>query len=721
MKTRSRLLAAILVAAICLLAVPAAQAADVFKFSERTVSIFAGDTYATQIEQDGRYLEGEISYRLAKASRACTVDENGIITGLAPGSASVVAELKQNGRRVRTATMDVRVSRKVTKVTMETKELTVYEPDDEKTLELLPRKPEEEPLQDRILVLLAGFSFNARFYFTPEDVSSADKKATMESTDAGVVRIAGSRVSAVQPGECDLIISSVQSPEVTERFHVLVIKPVKQITVTAPSKSVSAGGTLQLDTVISPEDANIKDVVWSSRSPKIATVDENGLVTGIAKGNVVIDAKAADGSKRSAYISLTVTQDVTEVSIRETDVTVATGRSSAQLHATVSPTNANNRRLVWTSSDETIATVRNGVVTGRKAGECVVTCASESNPDVFTTIPVQVIQMVTDLSFLTPKGLSFYIGESMPLDWQVIPEDATIQDVTFRSKNPKVAAVDQNGIVTGLAKGQADIEIQATDGSRKAKTYRVTILKKVEGIDQLADQMFAPIGRVKNFSTKVYPNDASNQRITWSGSDDNIATVSNSGERSARVFGRQQGWLTLTATTEDGGFSTSTTLVVDDFDHMIMIENQDTYIDWNNRIMLGFYNRSWNYTVNVVDFRVDCYDTQGYPMVCNTDGVSTSFNGSYRLQLMPGGKTTHGRFSYYDYEPTGMLGYVVITITGYEFENGQKWTIPDEIQEMDGFRSRYSDHWGEPTPTPVPTPTPEPTPIPTEEPEAGNG
>ena len=716
MKIKSRLLAIVLVLTICLAAVPTAMAADVLKFAEKSAAIYAGETYTTVLVQEGRYAEGDISYNIKSGAKACSVDANGVVTGLAPGTSTVEAVLKQNGKTVRSCTMQVTVTRKVTKVTLRTNDLQVYEPDDEHILPLLHTEPDAAPLQDRILVLPAGSSFYAKVYFTPDDVSSRDQKAKIETTDAGVARVSDNRVSALQPGECDLIITSVQNPAVTERFHILVTQPVKQIKVTAPSKTLPAGGTLQLGTEITPANATIKDVTWSSRSPKIATVDANGVVTGISKGSVVIDAKAADGSKRSAYISLTVTQDVTDVSIRETEVTVATGRSASQLHTTVLPNNANNRRLVWTSSNETIATVRNGVITGRKAGECTVTCASESNPSVSATIPVRVIQMVTDITFTTPKGLSFYIGESRQLDWQVIPADASIQDVTFRSKNPKVATVDMNGIVTGLAKGQADIEVQATDGSKRTRTYRVTILKRVEGINPLAQQLFAPIGRVKSFSTKVYPSDASNQNVLWSGSNDSIATVTSSGTNTGKVRGLQQGWLTLTATSEDGGFSTSATLIVDDFDHLIMIDSAETYIDQNNKIMLGFFNRSWNYTVNIVNFRVNCYDTQGYPMVCNTNGKDTFFNGSYRLQLQPGGQTQHGRFTFSDYAPTGMLGYVVITITGYEFDNGQKWTIPDDIQEKSGFQTRNSPHWGEPTPTPVPTATPEPTPVPTENP-----
>ena len=74
-----------------------------------------------------------------------------------------------------------------------------------------------------------------------------------------------------------------------------------------------------------------------------------------------------------------------------------------------------------------------------------------------------------------------------------------------------------------------------------------------------------------------------------------------------------------------------------------------------------------------------------------------------------------------DYLNTGYLGYVVVKVTGYEFDNGQKWNIPEEKQEEYAVRSNDSSHIGEPTPTPVPTFGPDATPAPESEANPGNG
>lgn len=863
---KKRLTVAIFIMLLCLLAALPAMAADVFKYSDQSANVYAGETIRPVLLQDGKFTEGTVVY--TASGKACTVDETGTITGVTPGQVSVTASLQQDGKTVKTAKIVVNVARKVTKVTLNTTNLKVYEPDDEAVLAMLrPRGEDEEPLQDRVLFMLAKAHFYPKVAVTPDDVTARDKGVVYESSDVGVVKFYDNQICAIQPGECDLIIRSKQNPDVYEKFHVLVAQPVTKIEVTAPLKTVPIGENMQLEPVITPDDATVQAVTWSSRNPKLATVDENGVVTGVAQGNVYIDVKATDGSNKTAAFYLTVVQSVEQITLQETEVSVFTGQRAqlhatvlpktatnrnvtwassdesvatvqngvvtghrigqcvvtcasvtnpdvtasvlvqvtqpvtqiqitaplktvpvgesmqlnaavspadatvqdvvwssrnpkiatvdeygtvtgitqgsvnidakatdgsnktasfyltvvqsveeitlqetsasvftgqrVQLHATVLPKNATNRNLTWTSSDESVATVQNGSVTGRSVGTCVITCASVTNPDVTASVTVQVNQKVTDITFVTPAGLSIYVGESRELEWKVLPEDATNKAVTFKSRNEKVAVVDQNGIVTGRAKGQADIEVKAADGSGKYRVYRVTVLKAVEGIEPLAYQYYAPLGRSITISASVYPKDASNQKITYYGGDDYIASVSNTGTRSARVTGRRRGSFTLTATTEDGGFTASTNVVVDDFDGLVSINSAT--IDNNNKIRLLFYNMSRDFALRAVYFKVKCYDTQGNPMPCTTEG-DTVFTGTYPLTIEPYGKTEHGRFKFHKYQVDQNLGYVEVTITGYDFENGQRWEIPEEQQFP--YRSSYSSHMWEPTPTPLPTAVP---------------
>ena len=693
---KKRLAAAALIFLVCILAAIPALAADVFRFAEDAVQVYAGESITPELLRDGKYADGTVTYSLNKT--IAEVDENGTLTGINLGQLYLTAVLTQDGRQVKNAHTLVTVCRKVTKVTLNTSGLQVFEPDDERILPLLSREEDSEPVTDRVLVLPVGRKFWPRATVLPEDVANVHKKVSFETSDDGILTFSREgQFIASQPGECVLTVRSRQSPEITEQYHVLVTQPVKKVVITADSKNVAVGKTLQLGTTVTPENATIPQVTWSSRNPKAATVDENGTVTGVARGEALIEAKTVDGTNLTAQYYLNVTQDVTGLEIREEEVTVQTRRNSPQLHVTLLPQNASNRKVTWTSSDETVATVNMyGSVSGKKAGECIVTCSSVSNPEISASIPVRVIQPVTDIQFRTPAGLSFYIGESRQLEWTVLPEDASIKDVTFKSRKPKVAVVDQNGIVTGIAKGQADIEVKAADGSNRYRVYRVTILKAVEGINPLSPQYYAQLYGSTNIKATVFPSDASNQGIDWSSSDESVASVRSVGTSYGRIYGNRQGYATITATTRDGGFSSSTTVIVDNFNGMIMCGSAN--IDQYNKIRLSFWNMSRYYTVSAIYFRVDCFDTQGNPMVCTTDG-GTSFNGTYPLPLEPGESTVHGRFNFGNFRETGLFGYVVVTVTGYAFDNGQKWWIPEDQQNP--YRSTDSSHWGEPTPVPA--------------------
>ena len=665
--------AAILVLFILALAaaLPAA-AEDVFAYNEKKITLFEGEEADPLLRVEGIYAEGgEIVYSTS-APRVASVSEDGTVTALTAGKATISAALRQDGKTKRRAQIEVQVIRPVTKVTLSRKNLTVYEPDDP-ALDGLMTDATDYP----VLVLIAGKTIQLNAVCTPENATN--RKIEYSTTDVGIAKIQQERnLRAMEKGECDLVIASVQNPEVTETFHVLVIEPVKKITVEASTKSLPVGTSMQLFAAVSPETASIQDVTWSSRNPGIATVDENGIVSGIKKGTTTITATAADGTAVYGSISIQVVQDVTEITIKQTDVRVNVNRT-VQLNATVLPKEADNRSVSWSSTDESIATVtRSGEVRGKKAGLCDIICTSNSNPSVTAYVQVQVVQPVRKITVQNAAGMTMPIGTSQQLFWSVEPEDSTVKDVSFKSSAPKIATVDRNGMVTGVSRGAATITVTAEDGSKVQATYRVNVTQPVEGVTISQGLYYVQRGRNTDIRATVLPKDANNQKVYWSIENQSIASIRSSGTSTGRVTGLRSGSTSVTATTDDGGFTASTSILVDDFDGAVSVEN--LWITDNNRIQMVFRNLS-GYTIERVYFRVDCYDFYNQPLVVNTDGVSTYFDGTYMLELSPnGGRTQHGQFNFGQYMETGKVGCVVVTITGYRFNNGQKWTIPEEYR-----------------------------------------
>ena len=699
MKRKLWIMAALM--AICLLAALPALAANVFSFTEKSISLFEGEMAETAMNQDGAYAEGEIVYS-SESPKIATVSEDGVVTAVSKGRTKIVADLMQNGKRARRTYLEVTVARRVTKVTLSRKNLTVLEPDDPQLAELLAPLPEgAEPRTDPVLLLLAGRSVSLSAACTPEDATN--RKITYTSSDVGVAKIQdGNRLRAVEKGECDLVVASVQNPEIQEIFHALVIEPVKKIQVQAPDKTMFAGEQMELNAVCTPDTASIRKVTWKSRRPSVATVDENGLVTGLAKGDVTIEAKATDGTEVVGTLTIRVAQNVTEVTLKQEELTLAVGKNS-QLTATVLPKDANNKKLTWSSSDETVAVVgKDGRVTAKKAGICVITCVSDSNPMVSASAVVQVVQPVTKITFTQAGSLSFPIRTSQQLYWKVEPGDATIQDVTFKSNHPEIAAVDENGLVTGVKRGEATITVTATDGSKRSANIKVVITQPAEGVTLAQPTYYIQRGRGTNIRATVLPKNANNQKVYWEVGDQQTASVKSNGTSTGLVTGLWNGTTTVTAITDDGGYTATAEIVVDDFDAAILVEGLE--ITQDNKIKLTLRNTG-NFTISQVYFRVDCFDPMDQPMVYNRDGVSTGFDGTYPLPLQSGERSQHGQFWFNNWMDTGMLGAVIVTVTGYQFDNGQKWEIPEEdrIPTM----KAYSELWGRVTPTPMPPENPE--------------
>ena len=172
---------------------------------------------------------------------------------------------------------------------------------------------------------------------------------------------------------------------------------VKGITITSASdvRKIVAGETLQLTATVYPEDAN-QNVVWSSKNEAVATVDANGLVTGVDAGTVGIVATSSSNSSVSQEFLLVVEEAPTVVVYPESirvesvnDSLTCKAGETLSLVAYVLPREA-SQNVSWSSSDETIATVSKGDVTALKAGTVTITATSRVLDTVCGTITLTI-------------------------------------------------------------------------------------------------------------------------------------------------------------------------------------------------------------------------------------------------------------------------------------------------------------------------------------------
>lgn len=511
--------------------------------------------------------------------------------------------------------------------------------------------------------------------------NTKNKKVDVTVDNEDVVKVKGTTLQPIQAGQTVMTVTSKADPSVSQKYRVIVFQPVTRLTVTAPEKSVAAGKTLSLTPVFTPEDAQLKTVSWASSNEGIATVDANGTVTGVKKGNVRITATANDGSGVRANISLKVTQGAEEIQLNTTELTVDAGGKGAVLKATVLPKNTDNKKVSWTSSDETIATVNaQGRVTGLALGDCEITCTSQENGEVQAKATVHVQQPVTKVTF--GEVPTVYTGETAQLTWTTEPANASNPALTFKSANEKILTVDANGVVTGIKAGKANVTAVTQDGSNRRAKIQIKVLQHVTGVHMKHKTAYIDLKSFSTASAVLEPKDASNLNMTWEVDDPSIATVKPARNSSrVNITGVSKGETTVHGTTEDGGFKTSILVKVGNYYDALSII--DAQYDADLNLYIRVKNVSDNIPVTSVTAKIEMYDNNHNPVPVNSKSFgSNTVEAVYRQPLDPGHSTQENKWKIKDYSPNSATFYMDVTITDFQIDGDWIKAIPENRQKM---------------------------------------
>lgn len=136
--------------------------------------------------------------------------------------------------------------------------------------------------------------------------------------------------------------------------------------------AINVGATETLVATVTPANATNKAVTWSSSGSSVASVDSNGVVTGVSAGSATITVTTTDGSFTDECEVTVSTVAVTGVTLDQDTLTMSVGDTET-LVATVAPANATDKTVTWSSDDSTIASVVDGVVTAEAAGTATIT------------------------------------------------------------------------------------------------------------------------------------------------------------------------------------------------------------------------------------------------------------------------------------------------------------------------------------------------------------
>lgn len=399
--------------------------------SERKLELIDGETAQLSVAILPEYTtEDTTAVWTSSDETVAVVDENGGVTATGPGQAVISVTVGQF-----TKTCEVNVTAPLTDFRFHFESLT----------------------------LRNGDSTTLPVSYAPANTTD-ELNITWSSSNENVATVNGSGVvTAVNSGTA--IIRATCGRFSTE-CKVTVVIPVNKVYISQSEAVMDKGDTLSLTAWVGPSNTTEdRSISWTSDNAKVATV-KNGVVTAVGPGTARIIASHNDFS---AVCTVTVYSPMTGIEIEQDSLSIIEGYGGRLSVVFYPADTTDSKDRVWTSSDESIAVVRNGMVEGKAVGTCVitVTCGEFTATCPVTVQPYVEVESIT----LNVDSYDFEeIGKTFQLVAAVLPEDASFGDVSFHSGDTSVASVSATGLVTAV--GEGETVITATAGGKK---YHVTV------------------------------------------------------------------------------------------------------------------------------------------------------------------------------------------------------------------------------------------------------
>ena len=425
---------------------------------------------------------------------------NGVVTAVGKGTATITA----TGANNTTSSVTITVKQPVTGVTL-----------NKTTLEL--EKDQTEKLVATVLPTNAD----------------GDKTVTWNSDNNAVATVSqDGTVTAVGKGSCNITATTQNGKTATCKVTVGV--PLKSISFKddVTSKTMNKGEEFTLEVVYNPADTDAdKTITWSSTDTSVATV-ENGKVTAIGGGETEIKATTVNGLEAICKVKVEV--PLTSISIK-TETSIQFGQTE-KLEVTYNPVDTTaDKTIAWESADEAIAKVStDGTIEGVGVGETTITATASNGQKV--TCKVTVLPVELNSISITEQNIILNKGENETLTVTYNPENTTEdKTVTWESSNEDAVTVSEDGVITAVGAGNATITAKVGD---KTATTQVEVKVPLENISLNETEKELNKGDNLQLTVTYNPEDTTaDKTVTWTSTDDTVATVDENGKVTALKAG----------------------------------------------------------------------------------------------------------------------------------------------------------------------------------------
>lgn len=310
------------------------------------------------------------------------------------------------------------------------------------------------------LSMVVGDTVNFKVSILP--ANTTDGIESVLSDNPAVATNNGLIVEARSAGTATLTVTTTSG--LTAKCKITVAENAGSAVSVEEKANVRVGKSVQLHADVTPSVTS-KNVTWSSSDTRVATVDSDGVVTGVSIGSARITVRTSDG--KSAVCELAVTDIIPQgITVSKKNVSLSIG-DTYKPACFITPSSAKNDGLSYSSSNTSVATVSSdGTVTAKAVGTAVITVKS-TNPasTAYTHMNVTVAAKDTVSSVtLNQSSAILKVGGTLQLTASVSPSNALDNSIAWSSDNAAVATVDSKGLVTGKSTGSA--KITASVGSK---------------------------------------------------------------------------------------------------------------------------------------------------------------------------------------------------------------------------------------------------------------
>lgn len=502
------------------------------------VSINVGRTTqltASPTDGQGNPLSGRPVSFSSSNTAVATVSSGGLVTGIAPGSATITATSEgKSGTASVTVTPEPVASVSVT--------------------------PATSSIIVGTTVQLSAVAFNGNGQPLP------GRLVTWSSGAPGLASVSGSGlVTAIAPGTA-VILAHVDGVVGSATVSVAQV-PVASVSVSPSTASLTVGGTSTLNATLQDASGNTlsgRIVGWSTSDQAVATVSQAGVVTGVSAGTATITA-TSEGQTGTASITVSPggPGPLASITLTPTSLSLVVG-GMQQVTATAldaGGTVLSGVSFGWSSANSSVATVnQSGLVTGASAGNTTVTASSGGvSASVAVTVNAPAPGPLHSIT-VTPASATVNVGSTTTLTATARDASGTVlpgTPITWKTGDAAVANVSSSGVVTGVAPG--NVVITASSGSVTGSATVTVQLVPVARITLSPTNPQVRAGDLLQMTATLYDaqdNVLTGRTVTWSSSDNSKVTVDASG----LVHALKKGSATVTASS--GGRSASTDIRV---------------------------------------------------------------------------------------------------------------------------------------------------------------